>query len=301
MKKLIIYLIYGAVCLVLGAGLVVSTQSPARPDLSVWHLTELESEVTAEDIRHMPDLSDYREREDALFRELDKKIYDKGPVQGPVMFNRYRKGAWSDPGRFSVNWNRTFELPVDHPRMAVLMLHGLSDSPYSLKALAQGLHRQNMHVVGLRLPGHGTIPAGLAHVHWQDFTEAVRLAARDLRQKTGGQCPLVLVGYSNGATLAVEYTLAQMSGEDLPRPSGLILISPALAVSPMAALARWNMRLSNVPGLEKLGWLSIEPEFDPFKYNSFSDQNNWLFIRSIFRVPFQNIKCRRVDTSFVHC
>jgi alpha-beta hydrolase superfamily lysophospholipase len=53
-------------------------------------------------------------------------------------------------------------------------------------------------------------------------------------------------------------------------PASLVLISPAIGVSPAAALAKWKRRLAIVPGLGGLAWLQIEPEFDPYKYNSFA-------------------------------
>jgi hypothetical protein len=49
-----------------------------------------------------------------------------------------------------------------------------------------------------------------------------------------------------------------------------VLISPAIGVTPAAALAKWKRRLSRLPGLEQLGWTEIRPEFDPYKYNSFA-------------------------------
>jgi alpha-beta hydrolase superfamily lysophospholipase len=61
-----------------------------------------------------------------------------------------------------------------------------------------------------------------------------------------------------------------MQGEALPLPDGLILVSPAIGVTPVAALAVWQSRLSRLTGLEKLAWTDIQPEFDPFKYNSFA-------------------------------
>jgi alpha-beta hydrolase superfamily lysophospholipase len=125
-------------------------------------------------------------------------------------------------------------------------------------------------VTVLRLPGHGTIPSGLSRVRWQDFTAAVRLAAGSLNEKAPPDTPFYILGYSNGAALAVEYTLEAMLGEHIYRPDGLFMISPALTVSPMAALAKWNLLLAHFPGLDKLAWLSIEPEYDPYKYNSFS-------------------------------
>jgi len=150
------------------------------------------------------------------------------------------------------------------------MLHGLSDSPYSMRSLAKSLHSKNAWVLGLRLPGHGTAPAGLTGVEWQDFTAAVRLAARYIKAKIGEDIPLYLVGYSNGAALALEYTFSQMLGEQLPKPAGMVFISPAVQVSPLAAFARLNLYLASLPGLEKLAWLSIEQEYDPFKFNSFA-------------------------------
>jgi hypothetical protein len=49
-----------------------------------------------------------------------------------------------------------------------------------------------------------------------------------------------------------------------------VLISPAIGISPAAALATWKRRLSVMPGLGGLAWLQVQPEFDPYKYNSFA-------------------------------
>jgi hypothetical protein len=68
----------------------------------------------------------------------------------------------------------------------------------------------------------------------------------------------------------LEYALSVLEGEDLPQPAGLVLLSPVVAVSPTAVLARWLLWLSRLPGLEKLDWLDIGPEYDPYKYNSFA-------------------------------
>ncbi len=38
----------------------------------------------------------------------------------------------------------------------------------------------------------------------------------------------------------------------------------------MAKYAVWQSRLAAITGLEKLAWDSIQPEFDPYKYNSFA-------------------------------
>lgn len=82
--------------------------------------------------------------------------------------------------------------------------------------------------------------------------------------------PLYLVGYSNGAALAVDYALAALDDAALPVPTGLVLISPAIAISKLAAVARIRTGLSSVPGFERAAWQVIVTEFDPFKYHSFS-------------------------------
>ncbi len=46
----------------------------------------------------------------------------------------------TDSGSWPVNWNRSFVLPTGEPAAGVLHLHGLSDSPYSMRALGEGLH-----------------------------------------------------------------------------------------------------------------------------------------------------------------
>ena len=156
------------------------------------------------------------------------------------------------------------------PKGAVLLLHGLSDAPYSLRAIGERLHAEGYRVLGLRLPGHGTAPSGLVDATWQDWAAAVRLATRHLRSAVGPDRPLVVAGYSNGGALAVEHELARLGGEDLPRVDRLALFSPAIGVSPAAAAAVWQSRLARLPGMEKLAWNAIGPEYDPYKYVSFA-------------------------------
>lgn len=246
-----------------------------RPDLSPWHEVELEEEFTADS--EVSDFAGYLRLEDRLFTELDQKIYgsenetgetDEAAQRSPV--DRFASGSLADPRRHERNWNRTFELPrSDEPTAGVLLLHGMSDSPYSLRALGERLNQEGAHVIGLRLPGHGTAPSGLVDFAWEDMDAAVRLAMARLREAVGDQ-PIHLVGYSNGGALAVHYALEAAEDPSLPRASRIVLISPAIGVTPMAALAVWQSRLGHWLGLEKLEWNSILPEYDPYKYNSFA-------------------------------
>jgi alpha-beta hydrolase superfamily lysophospholipase len=269
-KHLTRFLLYGAAAIFVAllAAYVLALQN--RPDLKPWHRADLHAEFTAADAEETRDLAGYLRREDRLFEELRAEVYGRLGPDDQRLVNRYAAGSLSDPLAYARNWNRTYELPADSPRGGVLLLHGMSDSPYSLRALGLALNRRGWHALGLRLPGHGTAPAGLVSAKWEDFAAAVRIGARHLRATLGPDAPLFLVGYSTGAALAVEYALARRGGEDLPRVDGLVLLSPAIGVSPVAALAVWQSRLAVIPGLDKLAWNTLSPEYDPYKYGSFA-------------------------------
>ena len=271
LRHTLLFLAYGAIgaALAIILGLVWLTLS-RTPDLKPWHETALREEYTRADAARIGDLDAYRKLEDRLFAELDREVYDRVGERDQRLLNRYSRGSRSDPTSYPENGNRSYELTVSQPRAAVLLVHGLSDSPYMLRGLADRLHERGCWVMGLRLPGHGTAPSGLKSATWQDWAAAVRMAAKDLRRRAGSDVPLYFVGFSTGAALSVEYSLARLEGEDLPRPEGLLLLSPAIGVDPLAAMAVWQGRLAAIPGLGKLAWNDVLPEYDPYKYNSFA-------------------------------
>ena len=167
MRRVLRALVYGAigafaVLLVVGVRFLDS-----RPDLRAWHTVDLDEEFTAES--PIESFAEYLELERRLFAQLDERL---GSVRRPKItnqLNRYHSGSLADPARWPVDWNRTFELTADAPTAGVLLLHGMSDSPYSLRTLGQAMHARGAWVVGLRVPGHGTVPSGLVSVRWQDM------------------------------------------------------------------------------------------------------------------------------------
>lgn len=262
--RLFLYGTVGAV-LVLLIGAVLYLQG--RPDLQIWHTEELDEEFTTSSSVH--NFTEYLELEDRLFSQLEKQIFMQSGTTQAGFVKRYKRGSLSDPANWQTNWNRSFQLPVDKPKAAVLLLHGMSDSPYSLRVIGQQLHEADAWVLGLRLPGHGTIPSGLVTVQWQDMAAAVQLAITHLKNEVG-DIPIYIVGYSNGGALAVHYALETLNNTELPEVSGLVLLSPAIGVAKVAKLAVWQARLGHLLGLDKISWNSIQPEYDPFKYNSFA-------------------------------
>lgn len=239
------------------------------PPLQPWHTAKLTAEFTAENSGEIQTFDDYRRLEDRLFAQLEEEVYAHTGTGPEYELVRYSAGSAANRRHRSVDWNRSFELSSDSPVGGVLLLHGMSDSPYSLRALGEALNQRNFWVLGPRLPGHGTAPAGLKNIKWEDMAAAVRVSITHLASKVGNK-PIHIVGYSNGAPLALDFALDALEGSAAPLPASLVLISPAIGIHPMAGLAGLKVRLSRVPGLGRLAWLSIQPEFDPYKYNSFA-------------------------------
>jgi len=238
-----------------------------RPDLKIWHTADLDAEFTTD--APVRSFKDYLTLEDRLFDQLEKRVYERLRPEDRHRLNRFSKNSLSDPKRWPTNWNRTFELPSESPTAGVLLVHGMSDSPYSLRTIGLRLNAEGVWVVGLRLPGHGTAPAGLVRVTWEDMAAAVLLAVRHLYEKIDER-PLAIVGYSTGGALGVHYALTTLKDPHLPKIDRLVLVSPSIGVTPIAVLASWQARLGRLLGADKLAWNSILPEYDPFKYGSFA-------------------------------
>jgi alpha-beta hydrolase superfamily lysophospholipase len=240
------------------------------PEPKVWHTTNLAAEFTAAREGEVNSIAAYHALEDRLFAELKSDVMDKVPAEERTLINRYAAGSLSDPGVWPTDWNRSFELTPADPGGAALLLHGLTDSPYSMRSIGEHLAARGLKVVALRLPGHGTAPSGLVSFKVEDMQAAVRVAMRDLRRQMGPDRPIYMVGYSNGAALAVDYTVSVVAGADLPRPAGLVLLSPAIGIARLAVVARTRTGLSSLPGFGRAAWQQIVQEFDPYKYSSFS-------------------------------
>ncbi len=238
--------------------------------LKLWHTEKLTEEFKASMVEgQVRNFDDYLALEQRLFRQLDEKIYTNTATGPAHALERYSAGSLADPRQNEPDWNRSFELRAEAPVGGALLLHGMSDSPYSLRALGKAVNQHGYQVVGLRLPGHGTAPSGLKHATWQDMAAAVKLAMQHLKNSLGAK-PIHMVGYSSGAPLALDFTLEAIAGGKLPAPASLILISPAIRVHPAGALAGFKNAMAVLPGLGQWAYWTIMDEFDPYKYNSFA-------------------------------
>jgi alpha-beta hydrolase superfamily lysophospholipase len=262
-------------------------QSRTMAPLELWHTVEFENEFAAGDATPEFTLRDYVAREDALFAEVTTKIYDRTEPTVETLFSRYRTNGAQDPRRQKPDWNHTVELnPNAELRGGVLLLHGLTDSPYSLRRIGELFVARGYYVVALRLPGHGTTPGALVDVNWRDWVAASRVGARAVHARIGEAKPFVIAGYSNGGGLAVTYALDTLTDSTLPKADALVLLSPEIGIAPIAVISNAGRRLTYLPYFEQFKWLSIEPEYDPYKYNSFpknAAENAWQVTQAVER------------------
>ena len=236
--------------------------------LELWH-TYIPHELSRAEL-DKTDWAGYLAAEKTIFEKLDVEVTQRLSGSDKIPANRYFEGSPVFPGHFAQDWNRSYVLEPDGaPVGAVVFLHGLTDSPYSLRHIARLYRERGFVSVAIRLPGHGTVPGALTEVDWEDWLAATRLAVREARRKVGPGKPLQIVGFSNGGALAMKYSLDALEDETLARADRLVLISPMIGITSFArfvGVAGWP---AYFPAFAKAAWLSVVPEFNPFKYNSF--------------------------------
>lgn len=237
------------------------------PPLEPWH-TFVPEEMSVSEL-DAADWRGYLAHEDKLFADVTREVVQQLPEEDRVPSNRYFAGSVVYPPNLTHDWNRSYELaPPGEPAGVVVLLHGLTDSPYSLRHVAGRYLANGFLVVAPRLPGHGTVPAGLTDVEWEDWLAATRLAVREAAARAPGK-PLEIVGFSNGGALALKYALDALSDDLLVRPDRLVLISPMIGITRFARFAGLAALPAWLPAFDKAAWLGLVPEFNPFKYNSF--------------------------------
>ncbi|CNH67806.1 alpha/beta hydrolase [Yersinia enterocolitica] len=238
------------------------------PKLELWH-TFVPHDMRAAEI-DKASWADYIKAENNIFDEVRTNVTEKLEPRTQVPLNRYYSGSSIYPPHFKNDWNRSYILqPEGKPKGAVVLLHGLTDTPYSLRHIAENYRQRGYVAIGIRLPAHGTVPGALTDVEWQDWLAATRLAVREAKALSGPDLPLHVVGFSNGGALAMKYTLDSLDDPKLAKPERVILISPMIGVTSFARFAGIAGWPAIFPAFAKAAWLGIVPEFNPFKYNSF--------------------------------
>jgi alpha-beta hydrolase superfamily lysophospholipase len=236
--------------------------------LQAWH-TFVPKEMKAKALKSAT-WQDYIAHENKLSKEVYENVTRKIPDSEKVLMNRYYENSLVYPPRLAHNWNRSYVLhPEGEPVGAVVLLHGLTDTPYSMRHVARLYAQKGFVAFGLRLPGHGTTPAGLTDVRRQDWSAATQLAMREAARVAGPNKALHIAGFSTGGALAVKYVLDALEDPTLPRADRVVLFSPMIGITRFAKLAGLASVPSYFQAFANAAWLSVIPEFNPFKYNSF--------------------------------
>ncbi|NKD19797.1 alpha/beta fold hydrolase [Enterobacter asburiae] len=274
-------MVVGIVLIVLLAVRVYLSQQ--GPELHLWH-TWRADEMSVREMDNA-DFARYIARENAIFADLDNAVTAKTEGEERTPLNRYYRQSLVWPGQFTPDANRSFVLmPAGKPRGAVVLLHGLTDSPYSVRRLAVNYQQHGFVAVVPRLPGHGTAPGALTDVDWEMWLAATRLAVREATRLAGEAAPLHLMGYSNGGALAMKYALDALDAPALRKPQQVILLSPMIGVTAFARFAGFAGLPALLPAFAKAAWLNISPEYNPYKYNSFpvnAARQSWLLTKAL--------------------
>ncbi|WP_303521811.1 alpha/beta hydrolase, partial [Staphylococcus pasteuri_A] len=115
-----------------------------------------------------------------------------------------------------------FELRHGENNKAVLLIHGLTDSPYHFHDLALQFYQQGFDVRTLLLPGHGTAPSDLVkvkHQQWQQAADyAIQRTLKDYQE-------VYLGGFSTGGALILNHLIMEPNSAE--QVQGVMLWSPA--------------------------------------------------------------------------
>ena len=128
--------------------------------------------------------------------------------------------------------------------VGVLVCHGFTGSPHSVRPWAKHLAEHGWTVSLPLLPGHGTHWRDCNRTTWQDWYATVDVAFQRLHER----CERVFVcGLSMGGTLALR--IAEVHGSDV---AGVVVVNPSVT------MVRWDTRflpvLANVvPSVAAIG------------------------------------------------
>jgi esterase/lipase len=147
---------------------------------------------------------------------------------------------------------------TDTPRGIVVLVHGLSDTAFSMRDLATTFANHCFESRAVLLPGHGTRPADLMGVDHRAWQAHVAAAVRQARSESDR---IVVAGFSLGAALALN--VAADSPGDI---AAVIGFSPAYRIRShfLARQARWIAPFRP--------WLDLGPREDFARYGAMPTQ-----------------------------
>lgn len=116
------------------------------------------------------------------------------------------------------------------PAGVVVVVHGLGDHGGRYQSLAASIAAQGWRTYAFDLPGHGRSPGGRGRVDsFLGLLADIEAACQTIAQRFPG-VPQVLLGYSMGGNLVLNYLLRclQDSNSFSTKPDGVVLCGPML-------------------------------------------------------------------------
>lgn len=203
---------------------------------------------------------------DPLYRPAEQ-LYTAGPQPD---YGAYIAGARAHLDEYAVavdgfdrerqiEWRLPFErAPAAHcdrdATTGLLLIHGLADTPFIFRDLADRLAARCVRVRAILLPGHGTRPGDLVTAESEQWLEVARAHARGL---AGEVDRLYVGGHSLGGAIATVLALEDSSIE------GLVAFAPSWQLDGLRDVL-WLGTLAE-PFID---FIEREPEPNPVKYES---------------------------------
>jgi len=143
----------------------------------------------------------------------------------------------------------------DGGAVGVLLVHGFTGSPASLRPMGEWLSARGVSVVGPRLPGHGTAVEDLSTTTWRDWEREAEAALTDLAARCS---PVIAAGLSMGGAMALH-----LGAKRPDAIRGVVAINPYVQDPRLATatIARLFMRTTKgvindikKPGQDEVGY-----------------------------------------------
>lgn len=163
-----------------------------------------------------------------------------------------------------------FQIPEDgqlkcqdrdvHSAKGFLLIHGLTDSPYLLRNMANSLAQRYpcSLIRAVLLPGHGTVAGDTLTMNYQQWLKVTDYGVQSFASDSRIE-DLYIVGFSTGTALAIKHLQQHQPG----KIKGLVLLSAALEAN--TGLAWLTPYLKTVKS-----WININKDRDGARYSSFS-------------------------------
>ncbi|MCE3254611.1 MAG: acyltransferase [Rickettsiaceae bacterium] len=121
--------------------------------------------------------------------------------------------------------------------IGILLSHGYMSAPKEMEEMAKYFNNLGFKIYSVRLKGHGTAPANLNEVKWQDWYDSLNRGHVGLKLV----CERVfLVGFSTGGLLSL--VMASKKGDKI---DGAVAINPALKLKDIRAKFAFGVHLWN--------------------------------------------------------